>query len=138
LHWIDNTHNSETLFEGNTNFELLDKDLQLYTENGVNWVRTPLESCDENRKERKFIIVETGNLKPWTPFHNKEPVVREVNRPELNKIIAAHVLYIHMILNKATDQEKKARQINWEAVLGTGLQIDEMVLNHQALIKNVI
>jgi hypothetical protein len=82
--------------------------------------------------------VESGNIIPWTSFQNKQPAIGEINRPELNKLIAANVLNIHLILNTASKQEKEHRKINWEKVVGTGLQIGEMALNHQDLIKNVI
>jgi hypothetical protein len=113
VHWIDNDHNGQNIFDGNINFELVDSELQSYLENGANWVQTALESCDEQKIERKFVIYKTGNLKPRTLFQNKQPVIGEVNRPELNKIIASHVLYIHLILNKTSKEEKQKRTVNW-------------------------
>jgi hypothetical protein len=56
----------------------------------------------------------------------------------LNKIIAANVLYVHLILNKATEQQKKSSTINWEKVITTGMQIGEMFIDNRAIIKNVI
>jgi hypothetical protein len=138
VHLIEDGHEGVNLFDGNINFELVDSDLQSYLENGANFVRTSLERCDENRVERRFLIYESGGLKPWTPFQNKQPQIGEVSQPELNKIIAANILNIHLILNTATAEEKEHKKINWEKVISTGMQIGEMIIDNRAIIKNVI
>jgi hypothetical protein len=138
LHWLEDGHTDEMLFQEHYNFQVSVEESQAYLGHIAGWIRQALETCDDNRKERKALWFETGNIKPWSPFVNKQPQIGEVNRAELNKLIAANVVNTHLILNTASKEQKERSKINWEKVLGTGLQIGEMVLSHEALIKNVI
>jgi hypothetical protein len=53
-------------------------------------------------------------------------------------LIAENVLNIHLILNTSTKEQKKKSKINWEKVIGVGMQIGKTLLDNRTLIKNVI
>jgi predicted CopG family antitoxin len=110
LHWLKDGHTEEILFQDHINFQINEDHSQRFLETIAGWIEQAIEYCDEKRKETKF-WVETGNIIPWTPFQNKKPAIQDVNRPELNKLIAANVLDIHLILNTASKQEKNIEKL---------------------------
>jgi hypothetical protein len=70
LHWLENGNNDEILFQKHVNFQINEQESRGFLTNIACWIRQALQTCDENRKVT-YLLIDTRNLKPWTPFQNK-------------------------------------------------------------------
>jgi hypothetical protein len=56
LQWLENGNNDEMLFEEHSNFQVSIERTRGFLSNIAEWIQDALNTCDEKRKETKFLI----------------------------------------------------------------------------------
>jgi hypothetical protein len=97
---LNDGNDGDTLFEGNSNFQIGGNDKKAYLLSIKKYLESIIKKVDNSQKIKTWYLKDTGERKLSNTCSEKKPTVGDVTTEELRKLVVANGIYILEVLNR--------------------------------------